>query len=185
MNNNHWITVSRSSREATHVDVYDSLPPASMTVPSKAIAAIICTRERTIKLHLNKVQRQIGGTDCGLFALAFATSLCHGENPSETMYIQHEMRSHLKKCLINRVMTLFPKRSRKRCSTHPLQMEFNIYCYCRQPQSGRMIMCDQCHEWFHKACQVQHHHHLFGKRRFQSGSVPIATAKSVLYNHLH
>ena len=28
----------------------------------------------------------------------------------------------------------------------------NLYCKCNQRSSGRMIMCDVCHKWFHYKC---------------------------------
>ena len=56
------------------------------------------------------VQIQRGGSDCGLFALAFATSLCEGENPSRISYIQHELRDHLFGCLESGVISTFPQR---------------------------------------------------------------------------
>ena len=34
------------------------------------------------------VQWQSGGSDCGIFALAFATSLCSGQDPTTTSYDQ-------------------------------------------------------------------------------------------------
>jgi len=37
------------------------------------IAALLATRSKTIKLSFVDVQKQSGGYDCGLFALAFAT----------------------------------------------------------------------------------------------------------------
>ena len=37
--------------------------------------------------------------NCGLFALAYATTLCNGELPQYKTYIQKEMQPHLIKCL--------------------------------------------------------------------------------------
>ena len=37
-------------------------------------------------MKIPDVQRQQGGSDCGLFALAFATSLCANTSPSEIYY---------------------------------------------------------------------------------------------------
>jgi histone demethylase JARID1 len=28
----------------------------------------------------------------------------------------------------------------------------NLYCICRKPESGLMIECDVCHEWYHGSC---------------------------------
>ena len=46
--------------------------------------------------------------DCTLFAIAFATTLCHGNNPTTTRYDQRTMRNHLVDCLEAMDMTEFP-----------------------------------------------------------------------------
>ena len=155
MSRNHWITVSSISCETAHVDIYDSLPSVVSSRIKNAIAAICCTEEKTITMNIKNVQTQNGGSDCGLFALAFATSLCFGENPSDITYIQHEMRSHLRQCFDERSISLFPKEPKKKQYKAPsiiTKHVFSIYCYCRQPESGRMIQCDICEQWFHKVC---------------------------------
>ena len=50
-------------------------------------------------MQIVNVKTQKGASDCGLFSLAFATSLCVGANPAQENYIQNELRSHLYKCL--------------------------------------------------------------------------------------
>ena len=27
-----------------------------------------------------------------------------------------------------------------------------VYCMCRKPESGYMLQCELCHEWYHAAC---------------------------------
>lgn len=36
----------------------------------------------------------------------------------------------------------------------------SVYCYCRQPESGYMVQCELCYEWYHATCL----HALEGKR---------------------
>ena len=43
-------------------------------------------------------QKQVGAVDCGLFALALATSIAFGDDPSMRRYSQEKMRSHLLTC---------------------------------------------------------------------------------------
>ena len=50
--------------------------------------------------------KQAGTTDCGVFAIATATSLLHGMNPSE--YTQSLIRSHLIQCFETLDLTPFP-----------------------------------------------------------------------------
>ncbi len=58
----------------------------------------------TVKLNFVNVQKQKGGSDCGLFAIAISNGL----NPSRIIFDQAAMRSHLVTCLNNKKMTLFP-----------------------------------------------------------------------------
>ena len=45
------------------------------------------------------VCKQRGTSDCGLYALAYATTLCEGGQPQCKHYIQKDMQPHLIKCL--------------------------------------------------------------------------------------
>jgi hypothetical protein len=81
----HWITISTIGCQQGVVNVYDSIPSCSVPLRTKEqIAAIICTQAKKIILEFPAVQSQRGSSDCGLFALAFATSLCLGQNPLHT-----------------------------------------------------------------------------------------------------
>ena len=115
------------------------------------IATILAVKEKKISIAFPAVQIQRGGSDCGLYALAFATSLCEGENPSRISYIQHELRDHLFDCLESGVISTFPQRRRKKtCMLN--RMCFDVFCFCRLPASGRMICCNSCGEWYHEDC---------------------------------
>ena len=56
------------------------------------------------------VQYQIGASDCGAFAIAFATLICFSEDPHLVIYEQCTLRSHLRNCLEKGKMEKFPKR---------------------------------------------------------------------------
>ena len=53
---------------------------------------------KEIMINYVNVQQQSGGSDCGLFAIAFATCLCESQNPSLVYFCQKQMRSHLMSC---------------------------------------------------------------------------------------
>ena len=98
-----------------------------------------------------EIQVQCGSSDRGLFALAFATSLCAGKNPERINYVQHLFLEHLVKCLIKRAISPFHTTSRSR---KPLPQRgciaVNMFCKCRLPKDGRMIQCDNCKELYHR-----------------------------------
>ena len=54
------------------------------------------------------VQNQVGCSDCGLFAIAFAVPICLGMNPSKFIYDQEKMRRNLSECLENKKNSNFP-----------------------------------------------------------------------------
>lgn len=71
------------------------------------------TTEFTVKVM--HVARQHGTQDSALFAIAFMTSLAHGEEPTEKKYKQ-EMRAHLVTYFGKNEMSTFPALIRKKKS---------------------------------------------------------------------
>ena len=76
------------------MEVFDSMPAYSTTSSGlkRQVAAILTMSEKYFDLYHIDVQRQVGGSDCCLFAIAFAASLC-ARNTER--YAQTEMRQHL------------------------------------------------------------------------------------------
>ena len=62
-------------------------------------------------VKMSKMQRQEGGQDCGLFAIAVATAIAHETDPSQMSFHQAAMRSHLAECFSNSLITPFPMSS--------------------------------------------------------------------------
>ena len=137
--------------------VYDSMCTGDLPFRAKQqIAAICFSKAEEITLTFKGVQRQKGSNDCGLFALAFATSLCIGDDPSQLNYIQDKLRPHLITCLEKNCLTFFPTcQLTKRCPRVSTQKKFPVYCLCRQPEANgdRMVQCASCQEWFHDECE--------------------------------
>ena len=50
-------------------------------------ATTMCAKEPNIVLDIVPVLDQHGHCDCGIFAIAFVTSLCAGHNPVENTYV--------------------------------------------------------------------------------------------------
>lgn len=68
----------------------------------------MCTEKPSVTVHIMNVSKQAGTQDCGLFAIAFMTSLAYGNNPTTEVYRQDEMRAHLSTCFEKNVMQCFP-----------------------------------------------------------------------------
>ena len=157
VSNNHWITISNIGCKSGHINVYDSMGTNCVPPRTKEqVAAILFSNKKKILLKYKQVQVQVqrGASDCGAFAIAFATALCSGKDPTDINFIQHKLRSHLKNCLMQNSIIEFPQMLRKRVKGKKKEAteDYEIHCVCRQPDGGSMIQCDACNEWFHDAC---------------------------------
>ena len=140
------------------VDIYDSIPAYSTgsTPFKKQCAVILQTKSSSFTLLFIEVQRQSGGGDCALFAIANTVALCNGQDPHLVRYDQSQMRRHLCECYEGGKLTPFPEKDKPwgmrrqvSCTT-----EVAVYCSCRLPHtSGKMIQCHTCKEWFHDVCK--------------------------------
>ena len=104
----HWVTVSNINCNDEEIHVYDCASGSPTSSLLNQIASIVCTPKDIIKLTYVDVQMQQGCDDCGLFAIAFATSLARGEQPGSFFYQQKAMRKHLVDCLEKQNITAFP-----------------------------------------------------------------------------
>ena len=154
----HWITVSTIGCQPAFVKVYDSAGKYLTYRNKEEIAALLFTPEHNITVAFMNVQQQTGVQDCGLFAIAFATALCQGVDPTTCSFNQSTMRNHLLQCFESGTMSAFPHRSRRTIAAPSKVTDFDVYCNCRMPHNKNlkpqesMIMCSRCIEWFHEGC---------------------------------
>ena len=112
---NHWVCISNKLSLPGIIEVYDSMPWYSINSLNlcKQAAAILKTSDSSFELNHVDVQRQCGSSDCALFTIAFATTLCMGGDPHNSSYDQAAMRLHLMRCFESQKMALFPPGDRK------------------------------------------------------------------------
>ena len=150
---NHWITVSNIGCQLNHLNVYDSIPHGDISLRAKQqIAALLFTQAKAITLNFPDVQVQRGSSDCGLFSIAFAMTLCTGFDPVEIKYDQKLFRDHLLQCIQNQHFTPFPCTVINKRPQAGHQQVVPLFCQCRQPEGGKMAQCDGCKEWYHDEC---------------------------------
>ena len=94
----HWITVSNVGCRQGTINYFVSLYRKVSSQSLKQIACIMFVNKE-ITINVIPVQMQQNGTDCGLFTIAFATSILHGDNPAIVKYDQMRMRSLFVKCI--------------------------------------------------------------------------------------
>ena len=121
----------------------------------QAIAWLIFHKGPKITINWPDVTQQEGGSDCGLFCIAIATSLCEGDNPTHLEYNQTGLRSHLLNCFLRRRMSAFPSCLKTMPHVTPLATEsFSVHCICRQPllSNASLTSCHMCKLLFHREC---------------------------------
>ena len=107
VNNNHWVCVSPINWTSGYVNLMDSL--SNSVIPqeiTQLVENLLGPRYKGI--NQLPVQQQGNGSDCGVFAIAFATCLVYGRNPSQAHFDIPRMRPHLLKCLKAHSIELFP-----------------------------------------------------------------------------
>ncbi len=158
-NGNHWLCVSSLGCPANTVNMYDSIKPKVSSSTAKKVASLLHSQADTIDIRVMYGQLQTGVKDCGLFAIATATALCHGIPPSTTLWDQKAMREHLLQCFTKEMLVPFPAwdvpgpttiDEEPAVATHSVK----VYCLCRLPCDRRqkMAQCVLCGMWYHKAC---------------------------------
>ena len=80
---NHWVCLSTISCRPGTIKVYDSLFQRVSPIAIRHSCRLLMHTGGSILFTNVKIQKQINSSDCGLFALAFATDLWH--RPSDTV----------------------------------------------------------------------------------------------------
>ena len=102
----HWICTYYDTQ---NLYIYDSLNLKKLLEDHSRILKILhpyCFNQNTIQFP--KVQQQTNSIDCGVFSIAFATSIVLGIKPERVMYITSLMRLHLLNILVNFNLYHFP-----------------------------------------------------------------------------
>ena len=107
VNGNHWVCLASIGCPPGHVNLLDSLTKPVISQEIQELA------ENLLGPNLNSISnipvpQQTNLSDCGVFAIAFATCLCFGQNPSHVTFNVARMRPHLIRCLQTGSMHLFP-----------------------------------------------------------------------------
>ena len=140
------------------VDVYDSMYKTMSPWTKMQITSILCFIGPEVTVKLRHFQRQRGGIDCGLLAIAAAAALCAGKDPSNMRFNQDLMRDHYITCLENQDITDFPLANTSRMGNRKGNIKRTIrvpiYCNYRLPDNKeeRMLVCPVCNEWYHQSC---------------------------------
>ena len=136
----HWVCLSTISLIPGSVKIYDSLFIRTNPIDIDHSCHLLMHTGNLVTFVNEKVQKQTNTNDCGLFALAFATDLCHGIDPVSQCYNPQHMRDHYVHCLDSQEMVPFPKTSR-RVPFHITNRKTTvaIYCVAECPTTSRSM----------------------------------------------
>lgn len=107
INNNHWVCLSSIGCLPGHANLLDSLAHAVISQESRELAMNLLGPNFKGIANI-PVQQQHNQSDCGIFAIAFATCLVYGSNPCNVTFNIPRMRPHLLWCIQAGSMQLFP-----------------------------------------------------------------------------
>ena len=105
----HWITVTTVNCKPGEVKAFDSLFTYCDKETTRTIHNLFgTTNSPKPQISMGCCQKQKGEKDCGLFAIAFATAIAWGLQPSKQNFNQSAMRMHLVHCFNRKEMSPFP-----------------------------------------------------------------------------
>ena len=153
----HWVCLSTiSTTPGTGMfKIFDSIYQKPNSIAIEHACRMLMYSGSKVTFINEKVQRQVGANDCGLFSLAFASDLCHGLDPVHLRYDQGSMRQHYVNCLENGAMAPFPRTTQR----VPFHLACNksavaIDCVCRLPYDrDEYVQCSyKCKALYHPTC---------------------------------
>ena len=103
----HWVCATTIGTSGKKVLVYDS----AYTRWDDTAVCLLKKQFRCSSSNIvivKSVQKQHGGKECGLYAIANATSVAFGKDPSKMTYREAVMREHLFHCFSEEKLEIFP-----------------------------------------------------------------------------
>ena len=104
--NDHWVCISSIGCVPGYVNLYDSLFNDIISEEVEDQRSDLLGGS-LVGLNFVPVQQQSNGSDCGVFAIAFATCLALETDPRQVTFDVNGMRQHLASCLRNRAISMF------------------------------------------------------------------------------
>ena len=101
----HWVLLSSMHSK---IAIYDSLNLQPTDFLLNQIRQLFSCDNSMPDFEQIKCYEQVGSTDCGLFAIAYAADILNGNNIYDLIYAQTKMREHLIACFEQRKITTFP-----------------------------------------------------------------------------
>lgn len=104
----HWVTLSNIGCAENTWGLYNSMCNICNMDPYIQFFKQLFPDLDAVFIDKRCVQQQSNSNDCGIFALAFATSLCYQKDPGTVLYVEDRLRSHYNSCISNNKAVEFP-----------------------------------------------------------------------------
>ena len=153
----HWVT-SSTSMESNSVNIYDSLfndhLPVSLRRQLVDLYRLLADDEGSMTVNVKAVQQQrFGEGNCGPFTIAFATSLCHGIDPSSIAFQERYLRRHIHSAFLSERFDPFPESKSNVRRAVAVQIKISIHCICHQHLPlEKLAKCEGCDTLYHLKC---------------------------------
>ena len=124
--------------------LYRKIPKSGRQKFLTSVAMLLNTSTPNMTIQWVDMKKQKGSSDCGLFAIASAASLCNGQDPSAQAFDQSVMRAHLALCFDCEEISHFPVTSRHGGGS--VEEHIRLFCHCRMPYNEGIFMveCSRC-----------------------------------------
>jgi len=104
----HWVVATTVNCKDGEVIVFDSVY-RSLDDETKAMVSRLFQNSSELKIEVVNPQKQKGGNDCRLFAIAYATAIAFHQFPVKKTFRQESMRAHLVTCFKLDKILPFPR----------------------------------------------------------------------------
>ena len=127
----------------------------------KSISRIANCHGSVLELRILPIQQQKNSIDRGIFAIAHAIEILHGENVENSSFDVTLMRDHLLVCLQLQKFSPFPKTIKRVYRCRSVSLFFDVYRIYREAyfhddvksdDGYFMANCKSCSKWYHRKC---------------------------------
>ena len=127
----YWITISNIGAPENTIYLYDSSHLHLSNLQLGTIASYIQSEALSVRVEIVNNQNQTNSTDCGIFAIASATSLASGHDPVDLRYKDNLHVRPTSKCFQEQSLTEFPSIRTERRRKFIRHYDVPVYCTCR------------------------------------------------------
>lgn len=154
IDDNHWVTASNIFCGPNEVAVYDSLNGDISRKTQNKLSWLLRPQGPNFLVRRPNVQKQTNGSNCGPFAIAFASVLCKGIRPEQCYFKENRLRRCLYSALVAEAAPDYDSICTQQEARGELESKtVEVHCICRTSHfQETMVQCNSCNKWYHANC---------------------------------